>query len=76
MGCQVADITVRSQGTWRCEGPTGTKFEVVLENGEWVDYDEKVCYITKCIGAATHPNVCQAAMPVGVSDIESQWSRA
>ncbi|KAF9496112.1 DUF866-domain-containing protein [Pleurotus eryngii] len=47
------------RGIWQCEGLTGAKFpEVDLENGEWVDYDEK------------------AALPVGVSGLESQWSRA
>jgi len=47
-------------GTWKCVGSTtGTKFpEVVLEDGQWVDYDEK------------------AALPVGVSNIQSKWSRA
>ncbi|TCD63319.1 hypothetical protein EIP91_005665 [Steccherinum ochraceum] len=48
------------RGTWKCVGlESGTRFaEVELEEGEWVDYDEK------------------AALPVGVSNIESQWSRA
>ncbi|KAI0348371.1 DUF866-domain-containing protein [Trametopsis cervina] len=48
------------RGTWRCVGlESGTVFpEVDLDEGEWVDYDEK------------------AALPVGVSSIESKWSRA
>ncbi|KAG9222716.1 hypothetical protein CCMSSC00406_0004630 [Pleurotus cornucopiae] len=65
------------RGIWQCEGLTGAKFpEVDLENGEWVDYDEKVnffpvyWYITKIL------TVHQAALPVGVSGLESQWSRA
>ncbi|KAI0788659.1 DUF866-domain-containing protein [Abortiporus biennis] len=48
------------RGIWKCVGvESGTKFpEVDLEEGEWVDYDEK------------------SALPVGVSNIESQWTRA
>ncbi|KAK7694942.1 hypothetical protein QCA50_002130 [Cerrena zonata] len=48
------------RGTWKCVGvESGTVFsEVDLDEGEWVDYDEK------------------AAQPVGVSEIESQWTRA
>jgi len=48
------------RGIWRCAGiESGTKFdEVDLEEGEWVDYDEK------------------AALPVGVSNVENQWTRA
>lgn len=66
-----------SQGTWKCIGiESGTRFtEVELEEGEWVDYDEKVssCYnLTASISA----DVFQAALPAGVSNIESQWSRA
>jgi len=45
-------------GPWKCQGLTTTKFDVDLEGGEWVDYDEK------------------AALPVGVSGIESMWARA
>ncbi|ETW87391.1 hypothetical protein HETIRDRAFT_121782 [Heterobasidion irregulare TC 32-1] len=48
------------RGTWKCKGiESGTPFtDVELEEGEWVDYDEK------------------AAVPVGISNIESKWSRA
>ncbi|KAI0961887.1 hypothetical protein AcV7_000871 [Taiwanofungus camphoratus] len=48
------------RGTWKCVGiGSGTVFdEVDLEEGEWVDYDEK------------------AALPVGLSNIESKWTRA
>ncbi|KAI0080308.1 DUF866-domain-containing protein [Panus rudis PR-1116 ss-1] len=48
------------KGIWKCVGvESGTVFpEVDLEEGEWVDYDEK------------------AAVPVGISNIESQWTRA
>ena len=29
---------------WKCVGAeSGTKFEADLSEGEWVDYDEKVC---------------------------------
>ncbi|PCH33871.1 DUF866-domain-containing protein [Wolfiporia cocos MD-104 SS10] len=48
------------RGIWKCAGAeSGTVFsEVDLEEGEWVDYDEK------------------AALPVGICNIESQWTRA
>ncbi|KAA1468711.1 DUF866-domain-containing protein [Dentipellis sp. KUC8613] len=48
------------RGIWKCVGvSSNTPFnEVELEDGEWVDYDEK------------------AAVPVGISNIESKWSRA
>jgi len=48
------------RGIWKCVGvESGSKFEEVdLEEGEWVDYDEK------------------ATQPVGVSQIESKWTRA
>ncbi|KAH9937199.1 uncharacterized protein B0H18DRAFT_1081454 [Fomitopsis serialis] len=48
------------RGTWRCVGAeSATVFdEVDLDEGEWVDYDEK------------------AALPVGISNIESKWTRA
>ena len=36
-------LIFRSQGTWKCVGvESGTKFDVDLSEGEWVDYDEKV----------------------------------
>ncbi|OSX67343.1 hypothetical protein POSPLADRAFT_1129178, partial [Postia placenta MAD-698-R-SB12] len=48
------------RGVWKCIGvESGSKFDDVdLEEGEWVDYDEK------------------ATLPVGISNIEAQWSRA
>ncbi|KAL6310089.1 DUF866-domain-containing protein [Sparassis latifolia] len=48
------------RGIWKCVGiKSGTVFnEVDLDEGEWVDYDER------------------AALPVGVSNIESTWNRA
>jgi len=48
------------RGIWKCVGvESGTQFpEVDLDEGEWVDYDEK------------------AALPVGISGIESKWARA
>ncbi|OBZ78620.1 hypothetical protein A0H81_00830 [Grifola frondosa] len=48
------------RGTWKCVGVDSNAVfpEVDLEDGEWVDYDEK------------------AALPVGISNIESQWTRA
>jgi len=53
-------IGFEPRGTWKCVGVgLGTKFpEVDMDEGEWVDYDEK------------------SALPVGVSNIEGQWSRA
>lgn len=41
-------ILTTQQGTWKCVGvESGTVFpEVELEDGEWVDYDEKVCAIS------------------------------
>jgi len=57
-GLEFIDFDPR--GIWKCVGTeSGMVFsEVDLEEGEWVDYDEK------------------AALPVGVSAIESEWSRA
>ena len=56
---------------------TGAKFpEVDLENGEWVDYDEKVKFIPVHWYITMILTVHQAALPVGVSGLESQWSRA
>lgn len=48
------------RGTWKCVGTDSkTKFdEVELNDGEWVDYDEK------------------SSLPVGVSELKSEWSRA
>ncbi|KAI0033409.1 DUF866-domain-containing protein [Vararia minispora EC-137] len=53
-------IGFEPRGTWKAAGvESGTRFDdITLEEGEWVDYDEK------------------AAQPVGISAIESQWSRA
>ncbi|KAI0094932.1 DUF866-domain-containing protein [Irpex rosettiformis] len=57
-GLEFTDFEPR--GTWKCVGAeSGTIFsEVELEDGEWVDYDEK------------------AAQPVGISKIQSKWTRA
>ncbi|OJA16201.1 hypothetical protein AZE42_00119 [Rhizopogon vesiculosus] len=39
-GLEFADFDPRGQ--WTCKGETGTVFsDVVLEDGEWIDYDEK-----------------------------------
>lgn len=37
-------VLTKAQGIWKCVGAeSGTPFnEVELEEGEWVDYDEKV----------------------------------
>lgn len=45
MGHAVGFLQVYLQGIWRCVGlESGTVFpEVDLSDGEWVDYDEKVC---------------------------------
>ena len=65
-----------SQGIWKCVGiDSGTVFpEVDLEDGDWVDYDEKVRHTRFPHRALL--NAEQAALPVGVSNIESQWNRA
>lgn len=71
------------QGIWKCVGQeSGTVFdEVDLSEGEWVDYDEKV-NCSRLISAKTKcllfffGLVSQAAQPVGVSQIESEWARA
>ncbi|KAJ3480725.1 hypothetical protein NLI96_g8148 [Meripilus lineatus] len=57
-GLEFIDFDPR--GVWKCVGAeSGTSFpEAELQEGEWVDYDEK------------------AALPVGVSNIECDWSRA
>ncbi|KAG8684228.1 hypothetical protein FRC09_015528 [Ceratobasidium sp. 395] len=55
------------RGTWTCKGTdSGTVFsEVVLDDREWTDYDEK---------ARVSPG--QASAPVGVMEIKSEWVRA
>lgn len=71
---------VRTQGIWKCSGiDSGTPFlEVDLSEGEWVDYDEKVCCTFHCISKLWDLiwRQFQAALPVGVSAIESKWGRA
>ena len=41
----ITSLTNHRQGIWKCKGlESDTVFpEVDLEDGEWVDYDEKVC---------------------------------
>lgn len=67
------------QGIWKCVGAeSGTAFsEVDLEEGEWVDYDEKVIApnIPACVLAHVISST-QSSLPVGVSTFESQWARA
>ena len=66
------------QGEWKCKGAeSGTVFnEVDLDEGEWVDYDEKVTADMLHLISITDNRISQAALPVGVSDIESRWTRA
>lgn len=53
----------------------GTLFsEVDLEDGEWNDYDEKVRNIAFHRGVFTEET--QTALPVGVSDFGSRWTKA
>lgn len=41
--CQPHCIKISQRGTWACKGETGSVFsDVVLEDNEWIDYDEKV----------------------------------
>ncbi|KAH8102544.1 DUF866-domain-containing protein, partial [Cristinia sonorae] len=65
------------RGTWKCVGAeSGTVFsEIEIEDGEWVDYDEKVRQYLSTTWLRSHYSQ-QAAQPVGVSNIESKWSRA
>lgn len=67
------------KGTWKCIGvESGTSFtEVDLDEGEWVDYDEKVGYVPFLPDYNVELETStKAALPVGVSAIESKWSRA
>ena len=73
------DLTSNTQGIWKCVGvESGTPFtEVDLDEGEWVDYDEKVRVLliiySEVWSNITYP---QAGLPVGISAIESRWRRA
>ena len=64
---------------WKCVGAeSGTVFpDVDLEEGEWVDYDEKVTtFLSMMYAIVFNAHDVQAALPVGVSNIESKWARA
>jgi hypothetical protein len=61
---------------WKCKGMKGTVFpDVDLGEPEWTDYDEKVSaqYIFQLPGFHI---LLQAALPVGISEFKSQWTRA
>jgi hypothetical protein len=57
---------------------SGTQFpEVDLIEGEWVDYDEKVGRIAFVLYFQNSMLfLAQAALPVGISEMESKWARA
>jgi Eukaryotic protein of unknown function (DUF866) len=48
VGANVRIENIFIQGIWKCVGiDSGTPFpEVDLDHGEWVDYDEKVVFLT------------------------------
>ena len=60
-----------------CKGAGAMFNEVEIESadGEWVDYDEKVSLSDPKDAVRTNAPA-QAALPVGVSNIKGEWSRA
>jgi Eukaryotic protein of unknown function (DUF866) len=78
VGANVRIKNISIQGIWKCIGvDSGTQFpEVDLDEGEWVDYDEKVAVPFTAPFRNPLTLFVQAALPVGISEIKSHWARA
>ena len=59
---------------------SGTEFEDIdLREGDWADYDEKVFFLNVSILYHTQSDDClysKSGVPVGISEIESEFRRA